>query len=294
VVTQGGSPTIPVGRSSVNIGQVSATNPADACNGNPLCIQLKNTFGTALKCNATGTCNKTFIFDTTAPACSGPVAVGADFTACQVGGWRPMVGVALNPQNGPTNDLYNFQAVNYLITPSQRIQLFSNGDYNISNFARAYFQGSFVNRQSQTQLAPEPLSSAAFGGARLQADNVYNPFGATCPTCSGTGGQTVSASRRLVDAGGRSTGFDLDTVRAVAGFDGMLPEELGPLRGVFWDVSFNYGRTWGTTTYNGSVNTLFPANALGSTHPDSTSPTGQVCGTAALPIAGCVPAAGLR
>jgi len=132
-VTQGGSPTIPVGRASVNIGQVSATNPADACNGNPLCTQLKNTFSTALACKATGTCNKTFIFDTTAPACSGPVAPGTDFTACQVGGWRPMVGPKLNAQNGPTNDLYNFQAVNYLITPSQRIQLFSNGDYNPLN-----------------------------------------------------------------------------------------------------------------------------------------------------------------
>ncbi len=280
-VTKSGSPTIPMGRAQVNI---------NVCNGNPLCNQLASTFGAGLKCPATGNCNKTFIPDTTSPACAGPIAVGTDFTKCQVGGWRPMVGVGLNPQNGPTNDLYNFQAVNYLITPSQRIQLFSNGDFNISNSARAYFQGSFVNRQSQTVLAPEPLSTSAFG-VRLPLDNVYNPFGATCPLCAGgTTGQTVSAGRRLVDAGGRSSGFDLDTIRAVAGIDGTLPEEFGPLQGVFWDVSFNYGRTWGTTTYNGSVNTGTTANALGATHPDPTSSTGFGCGTAALSVAGCTPA----
>jgi len=294
-VTQGGSPTIPLGRAVVNIGQVSGTNPADACNGNQRCINLRNTFGAALGCPATGSCNKTFIPDTTSPACTGTIGASADFTKCQVQGWRPFVAPGSAPQNGGTNDLYNFQSVNYLITPSTRIQLFSNGDYNISNSARAYFQGSFVNRQSEFLLAPEPLSTNAFG-ARLNVDNHFNPFGAgdspsaclgadpTKPAPAGCG-QSIAAARRLLDAGGRSSSFDISTIRTVAGLDGTLPDTFGPLQGVYWDLSFNYGRTYGTTTFNGSVNTAQTANALGATHDNGTA-----CGTAANPIPGCTPA----
>jgi iron complex outermembrane receptor protein len=295
-VTTVESPTIPAGRAGVNL---------NGCNGNALCNQLQAAFASALRCPGTGSCRKTFIHDTSAPACaSGFVATtSSDFTACQIGGWRPMVGTALNPQNGPTNDLYNFQAVNYLITPSIRIQLFSNGDYNIANFARAYFQGSFVNRQSEFLLAPEPLSSTAFG-ALMAVDNIYNPFGATAvgntdPACVGASptsaapagcGQSVSASRRLLDAGGRSASFDISTIRVVAGIDGTLPDTFGPLQGVYWDLSFNYGRTYGTTTNNGSVITALSGNALAHSIVDPSSPTGFECGTVANPIAGCVPA----
>jgi outer membrane receptor protein involved in Fe transport len=282
LITPGGSPTIPNGRAAVNL---------NACNGNALCTKLAAAFKPAI-CPGS-TCNKTFIFDDKAPACAAGFVASAssDFQACQIDNWRPMVGTALNAQNGPGNDLYNFQAVNYLITPSQRIQLFSNGDFNVSNFARAYFQGSFVNRQSETVLAAEPLSTGAFG-TRMGADNIYNPFGkpgdpacAATPTPAGCG-QTLSAARRLVDAGGRSSGYDINTVRAVAGMDGTLPEAFGPLQGVFWDVSFNYGRTWGTTTYNGSVNTGVTANALVHTSPDGASCL-DASGSA---IPGCTPA----
>ena len=163
-------------------------------------------------------------------------------------------------------DAYNYQSVNYLITPSTRISLFSNGDYHITDFARAYFQGSFVNRQSSNLLAPEPLDTGTFGGT-IAADNAYNPFGITL----------FDARRRLVEYAGRSTGFDLDTIRAVAGVDGTLPEEFGPLQGVFWDLNFNYGRTAGVTTTYGSLNTAATGAALGtSTDPNTcaTNPSG--------------------
>jgi iron complex outermembrane recepter protein len=275
-VSPGGSPTIPSGRASVNL---------NACGGNPLCTSLHTTFGNALKCPATGNCVASLLPDTTSPACGTTVpAVGADLTKCQVGGWRPAVLTPALQGTNTTNDLYNFQSVNYLVTPSTRMSLFTNGDYHLSNSARAYFQGSYLNRQSGVQLASEPLSTAAFD-AVLPTDNVYNPFGATA---SGPG-QSISAARRLNDAGPRSTGFDLSTIRAVVGMDGTLPEDFGPLQGVFWDVSFNYGRTSGTTTFNGSVNTLSTTNALGDTFTDA-SGTPQCGANAASQIAGCTPA----
>ena len=154
-------------------------------------------------------------------------------------------------------DAYNYQAVNFLITPSTRISLFSNGDYHIADFARAYFQGSFVNRQSQNLLAPEPLDTGTFGGV-IDATQAFNPFGITL----------FDARRRLVEYAGRSSGYDLDTIRAVAGIDGTLPEEFGPLQGVFWDVNFNYGRTSGVTTTYGSLNTAATGASLGPANPD--------------------------
>ena len=287
-VTNSGSGTIPSGRATVDL-----LNPT--CAGNALCNSLHTAFGAGCKPvgstspvldengNPTGKttrnkCNTVVVPDFKSPACAGngatAVPKGTDLTTCQVGGFRPLV---LTNANGPTNDTYNFQNVNYLITTSTRMSLFSNGDFHISNNARAYFQGSYLNRQSQTQLAPEPLVTPVFG-ATLSAGSAFNPFGQ----------DLADVRRRLNDAGPRSSGFDLSTIRAVVGVDGTLPEEFGPLQGVFWDVSFNYGRTSGTTTFNGSVNTANATAALGPTFVDS-SGTLQ-CGTKAAPTGGsCVP-----
>jgi iron complex outermembrane recepter protein len=177
-------------------------------------------------------------------------------------------------------DLYNFQAVNYLITPNTRYSLFSNGEYRLGDSTRAYVQGSLVNRQSTTQLASEPMLTQSFG-VTIAPDNQFNPFGVPL----------FDARRRLVESSGRIQGFDLDTVHASAGFDGTLPEAAGPLHGMFWDLSFNFGRTAGITTTNGSLNTQLTGNGLGPSYQDA---TGWHCGTDPAtggtgPIANCSP-----
>src|SRR5438067_3876561 len=79
-----------------------------------------------------------------------------------------------------SKDVYNYQAVNFLITPSKRISLFSNGDYHITDFARAYIQASYNNRQSSYLIAPEPLDTATFNSV-YSATTAYNPFGVDLP-----------------------------------------------------------------------------------------------------------------
>ncbi len=189
--------------------------------------------------------------------------------ATAVDGFRPYVG---------GTDAYNYQAVNYLITPSQRFQLFSNGDYKLADTIRAYFQGSLVNRQSSTKIAPEPLFTTNFG-LTVAADNQYNPFGIPI----------TDARRRLIESGGRGSGYDLNTVRTVVGVDGTLPEAFGPLRGLFFDLSFNYGRTSGYTTNTGAYNTQSLGYGIGSSYQDANG-TWQ-CGRAATGPAGnnCTP-----
>ena len=159
-----------------------------------------------------------------------------------------------------SKDVYNYQAVNFLITPSKRISLFSNGDYHITDFARAYIQASYNNRQSSYLIAPEPLDTGTFNSV-YSATNAYNPFGVDLP----------DVRRRLIETGGRGRSFDLDT-----------------LGGTFWDLSFSYGRTSGTDSTQGSLNTQFTTNAMGPSFVDAAGV--PHCGTAAQPIPNCTPA----
>jgi iron complex outermembrane receptor protein len=191
----------------------------------------------------------------------------------------------LNPLSTPSGfrrfvspaDRYNYQALNFLVTPQQRISLFGNGEYRLHPNARAYFQSTFVNRQSSNMLAPEPLNTNNFGIV-LSATNAFNPFGTD-----------VAVGKRLVSASGRSQAFEVDTFRVVTGLDGTFPDEFGPLKGYFYDVSFNFGRSNTVLTTNGSINAIATAAALGPSFRDANGV--PQCGTdAAHPVLGCTPA----
>ncbi len=220
-------------------------NPAGASCSTQVCADLKNAFGSG---------SKNYMYDPTAPNA--------------VDGFRPFTG----------NDFYNYQAVNFLITPSQRYSLFSNGEYHLTDNTRAYFQGTFVNRQSSNLLAPEPFDTAGLG-IQVDKTNPYNPFGTNL----------TSVRKRLVSASGRSASSDLDTYRVVGGVDGTLPDEFGPLKSFVWDVSFQYGRSVGTIITNGSVNAIKAAQAIGPAFKDPVTGVYK-CGTVTNPVPGCIPA----
>lgn len=244
----------PGGSSRVPQGRVQGLDPSKCSTS--ACVAMAAAFGAK---------KRNFIYDPSAPACpsTGPATPG-----CQAAGFRPF--------NNAT-DLYNYQAVNFLITPSKRISLFSNGEYRINESARAYVQGTFVNRQSSNLLAPEPLDLAGLG-TTLSPQNQFNPFNTA-----------VSVRKRLVTADGRSQMQDIDTFRVVTGIDGTLPDAFGPAKGFFYDLSFNYGRTTGDVLTHGSVNALKVAQAVGPSFQDSTGV--WRCGTATTgAVPGCVPA----
>ncbi len=188
-------------------------------------------------------------------------------------GWRPFKGAGL----GALGDGYNYQDINYLSTPQQRFQLFSNGDLQLGSNARIYFEGAFSQRNSAQQLAPEPLVLDPGGSGILTSkDSVYNPFG-----------KDVYVRRRLVEFGPRTFIQDVNNYRLVVGTDGSLPEAAGPLAGWTWDLSFNYSRFQGTQISRGTLRTTRIAQAVGPSFYDADG-TAR-CGTAANPIDGCVP-----
>jgi iron complex outermembrane receptor protein len=192
-------------------------------------------------------------------------------------------------------DLYNFASDNYLTIPSERLQVYASGDTRIlGNAARPYFEASYVQRTTSQNAAPMPLNPGDFllpgtnTEIAMSPNSFYNPI---------RGVEPAFAGRRLVEFGNRLYKQDLGTFHVVGGVDGTLPDELGPVRGWYWDTSINYGRTSGTFTTDGSIRNSRIADAVG---PSFQLPSGQVvCGNPGpdgIPgtaddviIPGCVP-----
>ena len=226
--------------------RVNALDPSKCSTA--LCTKFLATFGPG---------KKNFIYD---PDQTKPGVSYAD-------GWRV---------RDPSIDFFNYQAVNYLVTPSQRISLFGNGEYRMADFARAYFQATYVQRSSSYLVAPEPFVTTGNPDLVIAANNPYNPFGVPL----------TSIQRRLTDISGRSGAYDVTTYRVVSGIDGTVGDFAGPVSGWFWDASINYGRTYGTATSGGFLNTQRTGPGLGPGFIDS---SGAHCGTAASPIDNCTP-----
>ena len=90
--------------------------------------------------------------------------------------------------------------------------------------------------------------------------------------------------RRLLEFNNRIFDQDIDTFHAVAGVDGTFPE----LKGWYWDVSLNYGRTQASNLKTGNLRLPKLQAALGPTWRDSTG--ALHCGKdSANNIPNCVP-----
>jgi len=166
----------------------------------------------------------------------------------------------------PKGDSFNFEPYNYLTTPSQRISLFSTGDYNLNSNVRLYYEAMLVDRRSTLYQAPEPLFALANSGLTISAQNAYNPFGVTFSPSDPTGPDVY---RRMVEVGPRIDTISLDTYRLVLGMDGTLPEAAGPLKDWFWDVAVVYGRSDLSEILTGNMNVPHLQNGLGPTFVDS-------------------------
>jgi iron complex outermembrane receptor protein len=178
-------------------------------------------------------------------------------------------------------DNYNFQTLNYLFTPSTRINLFTNGNYELGKYVHAFFEGSFNSRKSAQQLAEEPAQLGLFG-TPIDGDNAYNPFHTTI----------VDYNRRLTEFGTRNFEQSVQTSRVVVGLNGSIPEEVPVLKNWRWEISYDYGRTDSTQSTKGDLILSHLGNALGPSYTDTTGVAQCGKGPDAggnPPLAGCVP-----
>ena len=180
------------------------------------------------------------------------------------GGWEPF--------NDP-DDLYNYQPSNYLYTPSRRYNIYSAGHYNLTENVKVFYEGLYLNRQSNQQLAPEPFS----GNVPISARSIYN----------NTSGDIYDYRRRLEEFGDRNQLQNVDTFRLVTGISGKISADAPAFKNWKWEVSYNYGHTVGLQRLAGNLIVSRLANALGPSFLDADLV--PRCGTPDNVIPGCVP-----
>jgi iron complex outermembrane receptor protein len=208
-----------------------------------------------------------------APAINVPGCTSRFCTADGNGGFRNFVDATADS----FGDRYNFQPLNYLLTPSQRINLFSNGGYEFTKNIKAFFEAQFNNRNSTQQLAAEPVTLQTTH-TPISKDSMYNQV---------LQQDVVEFSRRFNEFGPRVAEQDVNTSRLVVGLAGSLPEELPVIQNWKWEISYNYGRTDSTDTHQGNLIVSHLKNALGPSFMDPFA--GPTCGTPTARIDGCVP-----
>jgi len=180
------------------------------------------------------------------------------------GGYRPFVS---------PDDLYNFQPINYLYTPSSRYNLYSAGTYKLRPEIETFFEGTYVNRKSDQQLAAEPFNNSV----PISKDSIYNPIG----------GDILGYQRRLDEFGPRRSLQNISTFRVVAGLQGTIPNDVDLFKNFKWEASYNYGRNDADQQNQGNLIKSRLASAVGPSFVNAAGvPT---CGTPAKPIVGCVP-----
>lgn len=191
-------------------------------------------------------------------------------------GWREWAG---------TPDNYNFAPDNYLITPQERVSLFTNASLDITDNVRFSTTIQYNERRSEQLLAAMPvvlgLPAAGTNGADIviSADSIYNPYG-----------QDINwIQRRVVETGGRSFNQDVDTWAFNGAFEGTF--EVGE-RFFDWELGYFYGRNEQNDTTYGLFTYTALRNALGPSMIDPATGT-PICvttpGDASTVIAGCVP-----
>ncbi|MFC3814740.1 TonB-dependent receptor plug domain-containing protein [Lysobacter sp. GCM10012299] len=160
----------------------------------------------------------------------------------------------------------------FLMTGIERRSVFANANYDITDNITFNADILYNHRTTDQQIAGYPYQSGSFG-TPLAPTSAFNPIP----------GQNTAFRRRLWEVP-RTTKSDLETYRFAGGFNGFF--ELGG-RGWDWDVGALLNRNTTTKTAHGDASLLATEQALGPSFIDANGVA--QCGTAAKPIAGCVP-----
>ena len=151
---------------------------------------------------------------------------------------------------------FNYAPFNYLSTPQERINLYTQANYELSDTISVNAEVMYGNRKSSQALAPTPLFvGSAFGdpGFIISANNPWNPTGIDLSTDIpfGEPGNLYLVGRRMFEAGYRQFSQDVDHFQFNGGFEGEF--ELAD-RTFYWDANYVYSRTQQNTITDGLLN----------------------------------------
>ncbi|MFQ5567846.1 MAG: TonB-dependent receptor, partial [Paracoccaceae bacterium] len=180
-----------------------------------------------------------------------------------------------------TEDRFNFQPFNHLVTPNKRVSFFGKAEYDITDDILFRAVATYTNRKSQNQAAPEPLfiGPAAGNGnimdtISIDATNPFNPFGFSLDANS-----LIFAGRRPLEAGPRIFNQNVDTWVITGTLEGQS-EFAG--RSLFWDLNVTWSQSQANQRKFGAFNAAKLKQALG--------PIDQcIDPTSGDSIGGCVP-----
>lgn len=159
-----------------------------------------------------------------------------------------------------------------LRNPMQTKGLYVDGSYQITDNVTFRSSVTYSNRQAERTIAGYPMQANSFG-TPMAANSYFNP----------TGAAIGNWWRRTWEVP-RTTESELNTYRFAASLEGAF--DIGE-RSFDWDVGYVNNRNSLTVASYGNLNL---ANVRAAVGPSFLNAQGQVqCGTAASPIAGCVP-----
>jgi outer membrane receptor protein involved in Fe transport len=175
-------------------------------------------------------------------------------------------------------DRYNYQPLNLVMTPQEKVALFSKINYQINDAVELYATVLTNRRHSGYQIAPLPFD-AQVDDVVLSADSIYNPFGIDF---GGISGANPNFLLRMSSLGNRRSDVTSDSKILNAGLRGGLFNT-----GWNWDLNVTSARLDQQQTIYGYLNKATLADALGPSFIDGAGiPT---CGTPDAPISGCIP-----
>jgi iron complex outermembrane receptor protein len=180
-----------------------------------------------------------------------PVYVPSDPTGA-TGSFKPFA----------TEDRFNFQPFNYILTPLERLSFFGSVTQDLTDSIHFRGRASYVQRKSANQAAPLPLFIGPDAGngnlldtVSIDATNPYNPFGFTLQP-----GTLSAIYRRMVEAGPRHFEQKVDTWNLMGSLYGDLP--IGD-RQWHWDINGTWSRNSAEQTFTGNINSARVQQALG-------------------------------
>lgn len=173
---------------------------------------------------------------------------------------------------GSTQDKSNTNLQTDLRTPLDRKSLYADGIYHLTDNINFRTNLLYSGRSSLRTVAGYPMQAASFN-TPMAATSYFNPTGAT-----------ISNWWRRTWEVPRETTADLTTYRFSGAFDGSFSWAN---RFFDWDVSYLRNTNQLVQSTFGNLNLSNTRLAVGPSFLDA---QGQVqCGTAAAPVAGCVP-----
>lgn len=175
---------------------------------------------------------------------------------------------------GSIQDKTNTNLQTDLRTPVKSKSLYVDGIWDITDNVRFRTNMLYSNRFSSRTVAGYPMQASSFA-TPMSGASYFNPFP----------GQTISNWWRRTSEVPRVSDGDATDYMFMGAFEGSFET----FDRVFdWDVSYLYNDSRQTQTTFGNLNLANVRAAVGPSFRDAV--TGQVrCGTAAAPIAGCVP-----